>query len=567
MEFVNTFLSFIIAFCISVALVPIVSKITKELGITAEINHRTVHNGIIARTGGYAIYISFLITIMLFLKTDTQINAILIGGFIVFLTGFYDDIHNLSAKGKMLGQIIAALVVMFYGDIYLKSFYIPILPETISDIIAMCVTIGWIVGITNAINLIDGLDGLCSGVSIIVLFTMSMISLSYGRTDITSLSLLLAGAIAGFLVHNFHPASVFLGDCGALFIGFMISVISLLGFGYDGSAFFTLGAPIVVLMIPIMDTCIAIIRRKVHHQKFSEADRNHLHHKLMFKLELGQTKSVIILYCVTILFSLCSYINMHNKALSYVIFFILLLSLEIFVEYTDMISREYKPVLTILNIFVKSDKLPKIKDSKTYALIISKINYKHILILISVIVLISASIFYFTKEDESDVNINETVIEYKEIEDSTKYMKDIYASLKKAVIKRDKEKIRELVAVYFACDYYSLSNKEVDEIGGMDYFYEDKQEDFMIFAKDAYYSRVNTLVNMDKQDYDVVEYELISNEETHKSLYGLEDYQYYDIQLKLIFNDNNPIISSNEYITNITLIEKDNLYSVISVGQ
>ena len=105
-----------------------------------------------------------------------------------------------------------------------------------------------------------------------------MTSLTYGRTDISSLSLLLAGAIAGFLVYNFHPASVFLGDCGALYIGFMISVISLLGFGYKSSTFFTLGAPIVVLMVPIVDTIIAIVRRKVHHKSFSEADRNHLHH-------------------------------------------------------------------------------------------------------------------------------------------------------------------------------------------------------------------------------------------------------------------------------------------------
>ena len=94
-----------------------------------------------------------------------------------------------------------------------------------------------------------------------------------------------------FLFIIFHPASIFLGDCGALFIGFMIAVISLLGFGYKSSSFFTLGAPIVVLMVPIMDTFIAIIRRKVHHKSFSEADRNHLHHKLMFSLELGQTKS------------------------------------------------------------------------------------------------------------------------------------------------------------------------------------------------------------------------------------------------------------------------------------
>ena len=180
--------------------------------------------------------------------------------------------------------------------------------------------------------------------SIIVLVTISLTSLTYGRTDISSLSLLLAGAIGGFLVYNFHPASIFLGDCGALFIGFMIAVISLLGFGYKSSSFFTLGAPIVVLMVPIMDTFIAIIRRKVHHKSFSEADRNHLHHKLMFSLELGQTKSVLILYTVTVLFSLCSYLYLFDKVGATILFVALMLLFELFVEATNMIDRKYKTI-------------------------------------------------------------------------------------------------------------------------------------------------------------------------------------------------------------------------------
>ncbi len=110
-------LSFIVTFLISLVLVPFVGKITKKLGIIAHTNNRTIHKGIIARTGGYAIYISFLIGAMIFLKTDIQINTILLGGFIIFLTGFYDDIHDLSPKLKMLGQIIAALIVIFYGGI------------------------------------------------------------------------------------------------------------------------------------------------------------------------------------------------------------------------------------------------------------------------------------------------------------------------------------------------------------------------------------------------------------------------------------------------------------------
>ena len=165
----------------------------------------------------------------------------------------------------------------------------------------------------------------------------------------------------------------------------MIAVISLLGFGYKSSSFFTLGAPIVVLMVPIMDTFIAIIRRKVHHKSFSEADRNHLHHKLMFSLELGQTKSVLILYAVTVLFSLCSYLYLFDRIAATIVFITLMILFELFVEATNMIDRKYKPLLTILNIFIKSEYLPSIKDTKPYQRIIQKAKKKYAIILILVI--------------------------------------------------------------------------------------------------------------------------------------------------------------------------------------
>ncbi len=240
-------MSFVVTMIVSAILIPLVMKAGKELGIVAHKNKRTVHKVEVPRIGGYAIYISSLIGAVIFLKTDPQINAILIAGFLVFFVGLIDDVHDLSPKTKLAVELIAALIVIVYGDIYLKGF--DFMPSNWPPIIPGVITVLWIVGITNAINLIDGLDGLSSGISIIVLFTVSMTSLTSGRTDIASLSLVLAGAIMGFLFYNFHPAKIFLGDCGALYIGFMISVISLLGFGYNVSTFFTLGAPIVVLMV------------------------------------------------------------------------------------------------------------------------------------------------------------------------------------------------------------------------------------------------------------------------------------------------------------------------------
>ena len=558
-------LSFIVTFLISLVLVPFVGKITKKLGIIAHTNNRTIHKGIIARTGGYAIYISFLIGAMIFLKTDIQINSILLGGFIIFLTGFYDDIHDLSPKLKMLGQIIAALIVIFYGGISLKGFSIPFLPSQFSYVIAIIITIGWIVGVTNAVNLIDGLDGLCGGISIIVLVTISLTSLTYGRTDISSLSLLLAGAISGFLVYNFHPASIFLGDCGALFIGFMIAVISLLGFGYKSSSFFTLGAPIVVLMVPIMDTLIAILRRKVHHKSFSEADRNHLHHKLMFSLELGQTKSVLILYGATILFSFCSYLYLYDKIAATILFLTLMLLFEIFVEATNMIDRKYKPVLTIANIFIKSEYLPSIKNTKPYKKVVKKAKKKYAMVFIILLGIVFSLIFVINKEDQK---INEPVtITYTELKNETEIMSDVYNQLNTAVISNNKADIGKMVGTYFICDYYTLSNKTKDQIGGIEYFYSDKKDDFQSYAKNDYYKNANEYIENKTNTQEVVNYKIISYEQSRKALKGLEDYSYFDLTIEIEFNEMNPIIQSNTLTTTVTLIQKEQRYSVVALGE
>lgn len=557
-------LSFIVTLIISLILVPFVSKISKQLGIIAHTNNRTIHKGIIARTGGYAIYISFLIGTMIFLKTDTQINSILIGGFIIFITGFYDDIHDLSPKLKMLGQIIAALVVVFYGGISLKGFTIYFLPSSVSYVIAIIITIGWIVGITNAVNLIDGLDGLCSGISIIVLVTISLTSLTYGRTDISSLSLLLAGAISGFLVYNFHPASVFLGDCGALFIGYMIAVISLLGFGYKSSSFFTLGAPIVVLMVPIMDTLIAIIRRKVHHKSFSEADKGHLHHKLMFSLELGQTKSVLILYAATILFSLCSYIYLYDKIAASILFITLMIFFEVFVEATNMIDRKYKPILTLMNVFIKSEYLPSIKDTKPYRRIAQRAKKRYAVVLVVICAIVFSMIFVLNKEEQIK-KPTQQVIEYKESINETKLMSNIYNRMNIAIERDDKKLLRQLVAAYFVVDYYTLSNKDKDQIGGVDYFYDEKKDDFSVYAKNGYYQKANAYIENHTNHQEVIDYNIVSNEASHKALVDLEDYSYYDVTIDITFESDNEILNSKSYQTTVTLIEKDQRFSVVAL--
>lgn len=549
-------LSFVVTTIISACLIPLINKAAMQLGIVAHMNKRTIHTHEIARLGGYAIYISSLIGSVLFLKTDHQINAILIAGFIIFMVGLYDDVHDLSPKVKLIFEIIAAVIVIVYGEIYIKGFVY--FPNDAITIFSGIVTLFWIVGITNAINLIDGLDGLAAGISIIVLVTISVTSILAGRSDIASLALVLAGSILGFLFFNFHPAKIFLGDCGALYIGFMIAVISLLGFGYNASAFFTLGAPIIVLMVPIMDTLIAIIRRKVHHKKFSEADRGHLHHNLMFKLKLGQKKSVLILYLVTFLFSLTSYLYYFDPVTGTILFIGLMIMFEIFIEVTDMISRKYKPVLTILNIFVRSDKLPKIRFLEKYRVkrTVRQTKRDHIIIIGCLLAMIAGLMYFVMPEGPEQPQKAEIVeIPYEKTGD-TELLNNIYGRLYQSYMDGDDEEECQLVAAYFACDYYTLKDQG-DEIGGLSYIYESLRDNFTQYAESSFYARKS-----EYEDLEVTRYNIISYSPSKVVIDGLEDNRYYNVLISLTFNETVADFDAN---VNITVVEDQNRYYVCGV--
>ena len=549
-------MSFVVTMVITALLIPIVMKIGAKLGIVAHKNKRTVHKVEVPRIGGYAIYISSLIGMVIFLKTDPQINAILIASFLVFFVGLFDDVHDLSPKTKLIVELIAALIVILYGDIYLKGF--DFLPANWPPILPGAITVLWIVGITNAINLIDGLDGLSSGISIIVLFTISITSLTSGRTDIASLSLVLAGAIMGFLFYNFHPAKIFLGDCGALYIGFMISVISLLGFGYNVSTFFTLGAPIVVLMVPIMDTLIAIIRRKVHHKKFSEADKAHLHHNLMFKLKLGHRKSVIGLYGVTFLFSLTSYIYLYDSLLGTIMFIILMLIFELFVEMTNMVSRKYKPLLTIINIFIQSDRLPKIKFLERYRLKRSKkrVIIDRLIIIGCLVLIISGAGFYLFDDNNKPIAEETRVTPYVKT-GSTQLLDDIYIRLDKSYQNKLVSEECQLVAAYFAADYFTLKGKKDNQVGGLDYVYPSLQSELSSFALKSFYTYKEKYPKLE-----VVDYEIISFSPSKVVVDGLEDNEYYNVLISLEFNREVEEISKS---ANIVLVLENERFYVVGI--
>lgn len=342
----NVFLIVFVTFLVSVLLVPIVKKVAEHVGAMDVPNARKVHKKPMPRLGGLAIYIAFLFGYILYGQISTQMISILIGSFLLIIVGIFDDINSVPAKYKFLVQTIAASIVVVYGKLGFSeltilglSFHFPMI---INDILA----IFFIVAITNAINLIDGLDGLSSGISIIVLCVIGFIAYQMRRIDAAIVALIMVGSIAGVLPYNFHPASIFVGDCGALFMGYMIACLSLLGF--KSTAFVSLVFPLIILFVPLADTSLAIIRRKLKGQKISEADRSHLHHVLMYKIGLSHRNTVLLLYLVSFLFGCDAIIMYFHQTAGLIMLFILCCIAWMFIELTGMINPKFHPVIGFL---------------------------------------------------------------------------------------------------------------------------------------------------------------------------------------------------------------------------
>lgn len=326
-------------------IIPIIKRIALHINALDIPDERKVHTTPIPRLGGLGIFIGFLVGYMIFGTPSVQMNSILIGSFIILLTGMIDDIKPISAKAKLLGQIFASSVIVFYGNILLSN--VTILGLDINfGILAYPITILFIVACTNVINLIDGLDGLAGGISGI--FYLSTIIICFFQSRFMELELILAlimlGSTLGFLVHNFHPAKIFAGDSGALFMGFMIAIISLLGF--KTTAITSVFIPLMILAVPILDTLFAIIRRLLKHQKISTPDKQHLHHQLL-KMKFSHRNTVLIIYGITALFSLASILytlrDTEDVFIGRIIYGILMIVVLIFVFKTDIItSRRIK---------------------------------------------------------------------------------------------------------------------------------------------------------------------------------------------------------------------------------
>ncbi len=331
-----------ITFITSLILVPIAKKIAYHVGAIDIPNERKVHTKPMPRLGGIAIYGAFLMGYILYGEITTQMLSILIGSFIIFLIGVFDDIKPIKARYKFLVQIISALIVVIYGQVYFSEITFLGLHLKFNLLTSYVLSTFFIVAISNAINLIDGLDGLAGGISSIYFLTISVIAIilsKLGGLDII-LSLIMLGATLGFLVFNFPPAKIFMGDSGSLFLGFMISVIALMSFKV--ATLTSLVIPVVILAIPIFDTVLAIFRRLLKGESIGTPDKEHFHHQLL-KLKFSPRVSIIIVYLINIMFSIVSIFYVIGHAKEGIVLYLILMLLLLFMILKTDILYKHKP--------------------------------------------------------------------------------------------------------------------------------------------------------------------------------------------------------------------------------
>lgn len=339
-----------IALGFSYFLTPLVRIIAFKIGAVDQPNQRKVHKELMPRMGGLAIYLScvftyLILTFFLNVPTNHMILGLFMGSTVIVFVGVIDDRFQLRPLYKLLGQLVACYFLILF-DIKLHEIHLPFVSDAISlGYLSIPITILWVVGITNAVNLIDGLDGLAAGISSIAAFTFFVVSLMLGSLSLAVVSLVLFGSLLGFLRYNFHPAKIFMGDTGSLFLGFVLATISLMELKKIGVISFLF--PIIILGIPIGDTIYAIIRRKLNRQPISKPDKKHLHHCLI-DLGFSHRQTVLIIYCVSIFFSILAVISTSAALwVSILIFLIYAFFIQLFAEIIGMFSYNQQVLLKL----------------------------------------------------------------------------------------------------------------------------------------------------------------------------------------------------------------------------
>jgi len=301
-------LTFGMTLFLSLMLTPIIRDVSIEMKWVDKPNQRKVNVRPVPLLGGIAIYAAFAIPLLILLPAGkfvydiNKLYGLLGGSFVIFMAGIHDDIKGLTPRRKLFYQITASMIA------YVSGYTINLIRNPFGEplqfpfLISIAVTTFWIVGFTNAVNLLDGLDGLAAGISAIVAGSLFFFALAVGNALMALLSVALIGSTLGFLRYNFYPAKIFMGDSGSMFLGYVLSLIAIEG-SYKGATFVTVLLPVIAMAVPVLDTGLAIVRRLASGKGIFKADKEHIHHKLLLK-EGSQKRAVLTLYSLTICFGL-----------------------------------------------------------------------------------------------------------------------------------------------------------------------------------------------------------------------------------------------------------------------
>ena len=341
-----------IAFLISFLMTPQVKRFAENVGaMDIPKDDRRIHNHPIPRMGGLAIFCGFVLSVLLFVNMSTEVMGLLLGSVIIAVMGALDDILDLNPWIKLLGQFMAAMVALRCGivfDVISNPGFLSAGDTIQLGWLSVPFTILWIIACTNAVNLIDGLDGLAVGISAISSVSMMLVSmiLPAGPIGIPLLLACLAGACIGFMPYNMNPATIFMGDVGSQFLGYVLSCVSIMGL-FKFHAIITFLIPLLALAVPLGDTIFAFFRRIIHGQSPFHADRGHIHHKLI-DMGMSQKQAVAVLYAVSAVLGLIAVLvagpGTGLRIVCIVIAFALSLSVWLFVfrKSREMLPEHYE---------------------------------------------------------------------------------------------------------------------------------------------------------------------------------------------------------------------------------
>lgn len=349
-NYIDLLIAFFIALFASFLLTYPVRKLAIKWNIVDLPNYRKIHTEITPRFGGIAIFIGSMLGLLYLLPSNEHMFAIVSGAFVIVITGALDDRYDIRPIVKLTGQFIAASFLVSSGLI-IEQVTLPFLGKIDLGFISVLVTVFWVIGITNAINLIDGLDGLATGVSTIALISILTMAIIDAQIIVVYFSTVLIGANLGFLYHNYYPAKIYMGDTGSNFLGYMIAVISMLGL-FKNVALLSFLIPIIILAVPIFDTLFAIIRRMRNNESIMVADNKHVHYQLL-RIGLSHRMSVLIMYVFSALFGgLAILFSLAPFKLSIVIALFIFILIHIFAEMAGLVLDGQRPVVNfIIKIF------------------------------------------------------------------------------------------------------------------------------------------------------------------------------------------------------------------------